>query len=120
MDIIYIHDLRVEAVIGVNEWERRLHRSLRLDIELGADTRAAAASGLLADTVDYAAVAARIAAIAGAGPYQLVETLAERLAGALREEFGAPWVRVTVGKRGAVKGAAEVGVVIERGERPAL
>ena len=50
-------------------------------------------------------------------PPRLVETLAEGVAEILLEEFGAPWCKVRVNKRGAVTGATDVGVVIERGSR---
>jgi len=49
--------------------------------------------------------------------FQLVESIAERVAGIVREEFGVNWVRLRVSKPGAVTGARDVGVVIERGER---
>jgi len=48
----------------------------------------------------------------------LVETLAERIAIIVREEFGVPWLRLRLSKPGAVRGARDVGVVIERGEKP--
>jgi dihydroneopterin aldolase len=54
----------------------------------------------------------------GATDFQLVETLAESVAGIVLAEFGVPWVRVRVNKRGAIRNAADVGVVIERGHRP--
>lgn len=117
MDILYIRDLRVEAVIGVHEWERRIRRKLRIDLEVGADAARAAASDRIEDTADYAAIAARVAAVAAEREYILLETLAERLSGVLLGEFGAPWCRVTVGKPAAVPGAAEAGVVVER-EKP--
>ncbi len=46
-----------------------------------------------------------------------MESIAERVAGIVREEFGVSWVRLRVSKPGAVTGARDVGVVIERGER---
>ncbi|MGB5628916.1 MAG: dihydroneopterin aldolase, partial [Woeseiaceae bacterium] len=50
--------------------------------------------------------------------FQLVETLAERIAEIIRGEFGVAWVRVTVHKPGAIRGSRDVGIDIERGERP--
>ena len=80
MDMIFIRDLHIETLIGVHSWERQARRNLLLDLELGTDIRAAAASDQLADTLDYQAVAERIAAFAIASEFQLVETLAERIA----------------------------------------
>ncbi|AHE99453.1 dihydroneopterin aldolase [Thioalkalivibrio paradoxus] len=115
MDHIYLRDLEVEAVIGVYPWEQRVRRRLRFDIELGADTRVAARSGDIADTVDYEAVANCIRAIASREPHVLLEGLAEEIAETLLRRFGGHSVRLTVGKPGAVAGAREVGIVIERG-----
>ena len=50
--------------------------------------------------------------------FQLVETLAERIAAIIRDEFSVAWVKVRVNKPGAIRGSREVGVLIERGERP--
>lgn len=117
MDIVFIRRLEVEAVIGVNEWERRVRQRLRLDLELGADAAAAAATDAIADAVDYNAVAERVKDLAAASNFQLVESLAEHVAERLVAEFGVPWLRVTVHKPAAVAGAESVGVVIERGKR---
>ncbi|MBI1731357.1 MAG: dihydroneopterin aldolase [Gammaproteobacteria bacterium] len=119
MDIIYLNDLRVETVIGVNDWERRIKQTVVLDVELGTDIRRAAAGDDIAQTVDYKAVAKRIIEFAGGSSFQLVETLAERLADILVSEFNAPWCRLRLNKQGAVRYVRDVGVVIERGSRPA-
>lgn len=115
MDRVLIEALKVEANIGVFEWEQRIRQQIVFDLELGADARKAAASDNIADAVDYKAVAKRIAGLAGEGRWGLVERLAEAVAACLRDEFNIPWVRVTLRKPGAVTGAAAVGIVIERG-----
>ena len=114
MDIIFIHDLLLETIIGVHPWERDLPRTLRLDLELGADIYSAAATDRLEDTLDYQAVAQRVSDFAAASDFQLVETLAERIADLLLQEFAVPWLRLTLHKPGAPSGAKEAGVVIER------
>ncbi len=119
MDIVFVRDLRIETVIGVYEWERRIRQVVRLDLEMAADVARAAANDALEDALNYKAVAKRLIEYVEGSRFQLVETLAERVAALLREEFGIPWVRVTVSKPGALRGARDVGVVIERGERPA-
>ncbi|MBE2295254.1 MAG: dihydroneopterin aldolase [Phycisphaerales bacterium] len=117
MDMIFIRDLHIETLIGVYPWERQARRSLLLDLELGTDIRSAAASDQLADTLDYQAVAERIAAFAATSEFQLVETLAERIAELLRQEFSVPWLRLTLHKPGVPSAAREAGIVIERGDR---
>jgi dihydroneopterin aldolase len=117
MDIVYIRALRIDTVIGIYEWERRTRQTLVFDLEMSADIARAAASDDIADTLNYKAVAKRLIQFVGESSFQLVETLAERCAQIVREEFGVPWVRLTINKAGAVRGADAVGVVIERGER---
>lgn len=117
MDIIFIHELPVETIIGVYPWERDSPQTLLLDLELGADIQPAARSDQLDDTLDYQVVARRINEFAAASTFQLVETLAERIAELLQQEFAVPWLRLTLRKVAAIPAAREVGIIIERGER---
>ena len=117
MDIIYLRDLKIETIIGVYEWERHVKQIVRLDLEMAADIRKAADTDQIADTLNYKAVAKRLIDFVGHSDFQLVETLAERVAGIVLQEFNVPWLRLQVSKPGAVRGAADVGVIIERGER---
>lgn len=105
----------METVVGVHAWERKLPRTVVVDIELACDVARAAHSDALADAVDYSAVARAASTFIGAQRFQLVETLVERLAEKLMADFGAPWVKLELHKPGAVAGAADVSVAIERG-----
>jgi len=118
MDIVYIRELRAATVIGVYDWERRVRQTVVLDLELAADNRRAAASDRIGDALDYAALSARVLAYIEGSEFQLIETLAERVAALVIEEFGVPWLRLRLAKPGAVPQARDVGVLIERGERP--
>lgn len=118
MDTVYIRDLRVETVIGIYEWERRVRQTVVLDLEMAADVARAAATDSIADALDYKAVAKRLIAFVEASQFELVETLAERAAEIVLTEFQVPWLRLQVNKQGALRGARDVGVVIERGVRP--
>ena len=117
MDIVYIRDLKIETVIGVNDWEREVRQTVSLDLEMATDIHAAADSDDIEDTIDYKAVAKRLISFVEGTDFQLVESIAERVTDIVREEFGVSWVRLRVSKPGAVTGAQDVGVVIERGER---
>jgi dihydroneopterin aldolase len=117
MDIVYIRALRIDTVIGIYEWERKTRQTIVFDIEMSADIARAAATDSIQDTLDYKAVSKRLIQFVGESSFQLVETLAERCAQIVREEFGVRWVRVTLNKAGAVRGSDAVGVIIERGER---
>lgn len=117
MDIIFIRDLRVDTIIGINDWERRIRQTLSIELEMGADIHQAAANDAIEDTLDYKAVAKRVTAFVEASQFYLVETLAQRIAELLINEFKLPWIRVSLSKPGAVRGSREVGVIIERGKR---
>jgi len=117
MDIIYLKDLRIDTIIGIYDWERRTRQTIILDIEMGADIAKAAKTDDIEDTLNYKAVAKRIISFVEDSEYQLVETLAERIAAILLDEFNVPWLRLTLNKQGAVRGVRDVGVIIERGKK---
>ena len=83
---------------GVFEHERRDGQPFVLDLVLGLDTAPAAASDDLADTVDYGGLALAVKAAVERDPVDLVETLAERIAGVCLTDDRVDWCRVTVHK----------------------
>ncbi len=117
MDTIFISDLRVDTIIGVNEWERKTRQTISIDLELACDCGKAAVSDSIEDTLNYKLVSKRVSAFVQESQFQLVETLAERIGQLLKDEFGVAWLRVRVNKQGALSAARDVGVIIERGER---
>ena len=118
MDTIFLTDLRVETVIGIWEWERKIRQTVSIDLEMAADIQKAAASDSVDDTLNYKSVAKRLQQFVGDSSFQLVETLAEKIAAVVIDEFDVPWVRVRLNKPGAIRGARDVGILIERGVRP--
>jgi len=118
MDIIFLRDLRIDTVVGIWDWERRIRQTVSIDLEMAADIARAAATDSIDDTLNYKRVAKRLIAYVEASEFQLVETMAERIAEIILGEFEVPWVRVTVNKPGAIRGSRDVGVRIERGARP--
>ncbi len=117
MDIVYISDLRIETIIGIYDWEREIRQIVSIDLEMASDNRKAAATESIDDALNYKAVAKRLIQFAEESEFQLVETLAERMAEIILDEFDVDWLRLKLGKPGAVTGSREVGVIIERGER---
>ena len=117
MDIVFINELRIETIIGIYDWERKVKQTISLDLEMGADIQKSAATDAIDDTLNYKAVAKRLIAFVEDSEYQLVETLAEKIAGIVLSEFDVPWLKLTVHKPGAVRGSRDVGVIIERGSR---
>lgn len=117
MDIIYLSGLKIETVIGVYDWERCVKQRIIIDLEMATDIRKAAATDALDDTLNYKAVAKRLIEFVGGSQFQLVETLAERVAELVLQEFNVSWLRLRLNKQGAVRGATDVGVIIERGTK---
>jgi 7,8-dihydroneopterin aldolase/epimerase/oxygenase len=113
-DRIFLHGLTTECVIGFIDWERRVRQTVVLDIELPVDCRRASLTDDVADTLDYKKVAKRVLAYVAASEFNLVETLAQRLALLVLEEFAVEWVRIALNKPGAIRDSRDVGVVIER------
>ena len=113
-DAIFLRKLRVETIVGIWDWERKMRQTVSIDLKMGADIRQAATTDRIDDTLNYKLVAKRVRQFVGESEFQLVETLAEKIAEVLLQEFELPWVEVTVSKPGAIRGAQDVGVVIHR------
>ena len=119
MDIVYIRDLQIETIIGIYDWEREVRQTISLDLEMGADIRQAAASDDIQHTLNYKAVAKRLIAFVEESQCLLVERLAEEIATIVLSEFNVPWLKLRLSKPGALRGSKDVGIIIERGEKPA-
>lgn len=118
MDIVFIRELRADTIIGVYAWERRVRQSVVLDLEMATDISEAAGEDALQHTLDYAAISSRLLAFIEASEFELIETMAERVAAIVLQEFAVPWLRLRLSKPGAVAQARDVGVLIERGSKP--
>ena len=113
-DVVYLKDLRIETVIGIYDWERQIKQTVVLDIEMASDIAAAAATDNIEDALNYKSIAKRLIEFVGTSEFQLVETLAEHIAQIIITEFGVPWLKLQLNKQGALRGARDVGVIIER------
>jgi 7,8-dihydroneopterin aldolase/epimerase/oxygenase len=118
MDIVFIHDLKIETVIGIYDWERKIRQTISLDLEMATDISKAAKSDNIDDALSYKTVAKRLIDFVEESEFELVEALAEKICSIVLDEFAVPWVKLTLHKPGAVRGSQSVGVIIERGSRP--
>ena len=119
MDIVFIRDLQIETVIGIYDWEKKVRQIVSLDIDMASDIKKAADSDNIDDTLSYKTVAKRLIGFVEQSEFELVEALAEKICEIILGEFNVPWVRLTLNKPGAVRGSKSVGVMIERGQKPA-
>ena len=114
LDKVFIEGLEIEALIGIYDWERRIRQPLLVDVEMAFDNRKPAASDAIEDTLNYKDVSKRLIEFVSQSDFGLVETLAERCAAIILDEFAVGRVRLKLSKPGAVRGARAVGVIIER------
>ncbi|WP_415900121.1 dihydroneopterin aldolase [Neptuniibacter sp. QD29_5] len=117
MDLVYIRELEVETIIGIYDWEREIRQRINLDLDMGTDIRQAANTEDVDNTLNYKTVSDRLIEFIEQSEFQLVETMAEQIAEIVMTEFGVKWLRLRLGKPGAVPQAKDVGVIIERGVR---
>lgn len=116
-DLILIRDLRIDAIIGIEPEERVQRQPVVLQLDLETDVPRAARSEDIADALNYDALSQRLRAFVEASDFQLIETLAERIAALVIDEFAVPWLRLELRKPHALPGTTDVGVVIERQRR---
>jgi len=114
MDIVFIRELTVETIIGIFDWEREIKQTVSLDIEMATDISKASLSDHIDDALDYKAISKRLITFIESSEFQLVETMAEKVCALILEEFNTHWVKLRLSKPGAIKGAKDVGVLIER------
>ena len=113
-DTVFVHELKVETIVGIWGWERKIRQTVSIDLEMGADIRRAAETDSIDDRLNYKAISKRVQQFVADSEFQLVETLAEKIAELVLQEFKIPWIQVRVSKPGAIRGAKNVGILIHR------
>jgi dihydroneopterin aldolase len=113
-DRVFLRELGIECIIGFLDWERLVKQTVYLDIEVPIDCRHAALTDDVGQTLDYKRLSKIVIAFVAASEFKLVETLADRTAKLILTQFDIPWVKLTINKRGAIRGSRDVGVIIER------
>ena len=117
MDIVFLGGLEIETIIGIYDWERETRQTVVLDIEMAFDIQKAAETDDIQYALDYKIVSKRIISFVETSQFLLVERLISEIASIIRIEFNVPWVKITLNKKGAIRGASDVGIIIERGEK---
>jgi len=113
-DIIFITDLRADAIIGIYDRERSVKQTISIDLELSTSVKQAAKTDNVNNTFNYKLLSKRVEAYIQQSEFQLIETLAERLAQMIMDEFNVPWLKLTLHKVGALSNSGDVGVRIIR------
>ena len=113
-DSIVLTGLKISCIIGIFEWERKRKQNVLIDLKLPCDIRRAARRDHIQETVDYKKIAKATIAFVEKSKFQLIETLAERLAAFLLENFSLTEIELSVSKPGAIRGSQNVGIQIHR------
>ncbi len=116
MDIIFLRELKIETLIGVYEWEKRVPQPLQIDLEIALPSSRACQTDDINDALNYADIVRQIQSELASRHFNLLEALAEHIAQILLNDFKAPWVKVSVAKLQAIRGSKMVGISIERGQ----
>jgi dihydroneopterin aldolase len=117
MDIIFLRELKIDTLIGVYEWEKRVPQTLQIDLEIALPSSLACKTDNIDDALNYADIVRDIQSALASRHYNLLEALAESIAQILLDDFKAPWVKVSVAKLQAIRGSKMVGICIERGTK---
>ncbi|KFZ30229.1 hypothetical protein IDSA_10745 [Pseudidiomarina salinarum] len=119
MDKVLVEGLRVDAYIGVHDWEHEREQPLIIDLEMDWDNARAATTNDLADALDYSTLSEAVIKLVKAQSWQLIETLAEAVAAMIMQDFKVMRVQVKVGKPQAIVAARQAAVIIVRQQTPA-
>ena len=114
MDKIILTDLQIKVVIGIWEWEKRNPQIISIDLEMETDVNKASETDSIKDALDYKAVAKRIKEFAQSNQFELIETLIEKMAQLILDEFKVQWLKLTISKPFAIRDSRNVGICIER------
>ena len=114
MDKVFIKGLEVLTTIGVYEWEKSIKQKLRFDLEMGHNNGPAAKDDDINKALDYATLSQAVTEFVELHQFELVETMAERVAELILNRFAVQFVKVRLTKPNAVVNAAGVGVEILR------
>jgi dihydroneopterin aldolase len=118
MDLIFIREFRVDAWVGIYEWEKQRAQTLEMEIDIGIPGNAVGRTDNIHDTVHYGEVVERIQKELAQKKFKLLEALAEHVCTIITQDFKAPWVRLSVAKLGHVRNVRKVGVTLERARDP--
>ncbi|MDC2972035.1 dihydroneopterin aldolase [Gammaproteobacteria bacterium] len=113
-DVMYIKDLRVQTIIGLYDWERKVRQEVSIDIDIFFDNKAASVKDSVNDTIDYKKITKAVISHVEKSSFKLQESLAESIAVLIKRDHPNNLIRIRVSKPGALRNAKDVGIIIER------
>jgi FolB domain-containing protein len=114
LDRIYIRDLQLRCIVGLNDWEREKRQDVLINVVMHADLSRAGSTDSIEDSVDYKDIKHRIISLVESSEFYLIERLAQAIADLALEDPMVKRVDVTLDKPGALRFARSVAVEISR------
>jgi dihydroneopterin aldolase len=111
---IFVSRLELMASVGIFEVERRYEQRVHVSVDLDVVDDYDGVSDRLQDVLDYGSIVESVRDIVAQKHFNLIETLAERIAEACLADPRVEIARIAVAKPDIVPGCAEVGIAIER------
>lgn len=116
-DVIKISDLLIRCIIGINPEERDKKQDVLINIAMYGDFSGSAITDSIDDALNYKTIAKDVIRYAESTSFNLVESLAEKIAELCFQENRCRAVTVSVQKPGALRFASNVGITINRKRR---
>lgn len=116
-DIIHIEQFKTKANIGIEAWEQQSSQNVAIDIDYPVDCETSANSDNIETTCNYAALTEMVSQFCEANRFNLLETLAEKLASEILKRFTLDWVTLRIRKIGVIAKAQHVSICIHRSKK---
>ena len=110
-DKVFIEDLEVETIIGIFGWERKVKQIVKISLEMDFNISDAAKTDNIDQALDYKSIGKDISSFIGKSSFQLVETMADKIAKRVLKNKSIEKVEVKVEKPGALRGSKSVGMM---------
>lgn len=113
-DVVFIHELKIDTLIGVYAWERAIKQELVISAEMVCDTKKAGQSDDVADAINYKSVCEDIERLCHQVKAKLLESLGEVICEYVLKTYPCQSITLTIAKPNAIKQASSVGIKITR------
>lgn len=114
INILRIKGFHTKTILGVHDWEQQNPRPIIINLDLWIDSKKAAISDNINDTIDYAMLIEQLNKRAGSRSYKLIETLAEDLADFILDQFATNHIKLELIKPDVLENVDQISFCIER------
>lgn len=112
-DYLHIEGLKIDASIGIHDWEKKIKQLLVVDMEIAHDFSNAGDD--IKNTIDYDALCQHITELVQSRQFNIIETVAQLIVTSIESTFNIKAMTVRVSKPHAIASANNISVVVKRG-----